>query len=199
MNTRVITIKRVFAVFILCTVLFFIDLGIKITRFGAESHVVKSDAAIILGAGINYDQPSPVFRERIEHGLTLYRSGMVKYLIFTGGLGDGESFTESEVARIYAIDRGVQLKDIYLEKKSSITYENLEGAQKLLRIHNISSALVVSDPLHMKRSMSMAEDLGMNVNTAPTPTSMYRSWSKKVRFLFKEMYFYTGYLLRKWI
>lgn len=172
-------------------------MSISIISYSNERKEVVSDAAIVLGAGIDNDKPSPVFRERINHAINLYKQGKVRYLIFTGGLGKGEILTESEVARIYAIKNGVLSKDIFIEKTSTITYENLTESRKILNNNKINSVLVVSDPLHMKRAMTMAKDLGLVANTAPTPTSMYKSWNKKIDFLAREIYFYTGYFLSR--
>ncbi|MGF6354254.1 vancomycin permeability regulator SanA [Paenibacillus sp. 4624] len=50
-----------------------------------ESSPRASDAAIVLGAAVQGDIPSPVFRERIEQAIRLYKVGTVRNLIFTGG------------------------------------------------------------------------------------------------------------------
>ena len=66
-----------------------------------------------------------VFRERIEHGIELYRQGTVRNLLFTGGSGDDGEHTEAEVGQKYAIAHGVDPADIRIETKSRITEENL--------------------------------------------------------------------------
>ncbi|WP_342345438.1 hypothetical protein [Snodgrassella alvi] len=38
----------------------------------------EADAAIVLGAAAWDKRPSPVFRERINHAINLYRAGIVK-------------------------------------------------------------------------------------------------------------------------
>lgn len=178
-------------------VLYVTWIAMNIISFSNERNEVISDAAIVLGAGINYDKPSPVFRERINHAIYLYEQGKVEYLVFTGGLGEGNTLTESEVAKMYAIKNGVLPKKIIIEKTSTITYENLVESRKVLSNNKINSVLIVSDPLHMKRAMTMANDLDLVANAAPTPTSMYKSWSRKIEFLAREIFFYSGYLLKK--
>jgi uncharacterized SAM-binding protein YcdF (DUF218 family) len=61
--------------------------------------------------------------------------------------------------------------------------------------HRLDTALIVSDPLHMKRAMRMAAELGVEASPAPTPTSRYRSWATKAPFLARELYFYNHYLI----
>lgn len=171
--------------------------ALVIINYASKSNNDSSDIAIVLGNAIIGDQPSPVFRERIEHGITLYKKGTVKQLIFTGGVGKGEILTEAEVAQAYAIKSGVKSTDIFTERNSTITYENLIEAKKIIDQNNMNSILIVSDPLHMKRAMSMATDIGLNAKPAPTPTSQYKTWSAKFWFLMKEISFYNYYLFYK--
>ena len=190
-------IKKIIISLSLLVVGLILYVAFLIVNYSNKSVVVNSDAAIILGSAVINDQPSPVFQERINYGITLYKLGVVKRLIFTGGVGKGQSFSESEVARAYAIKNGVRAKDILIEQQSTITYENFLEAKKITQQANIQRILVVSDPLHMKRAMMMADQLGFNAQPAPTPTSRYKTWSTKSRFLVREVFFYIGYILRR--
>jgi uncharacterized SAM-binding protein YcdF (DUF218 family) len=156
-----------------------------------------ADAAIVLGAAVWDDAPSPVFEERIRHAIALYRRGDVDALVFTGGVGAGDQLAEAEVARQYAIRRGVPASAIYCETASTITYENLQGAQAILEREGLTTALIVSDPLHMRRAVTIARDLGIDAAPSPTPTTRYRTWRSKGRFLAREVVFYTLYLVRR--
>jgi len=190
-------IKKIIISLSLLVVGLILYVAFLIVNYSNKSVVVNSDAAIVLGSAVINDQPSPVFQERINYGITLYKLGVVKRLIFTGGVGKGQSFSESEVARAYAITNGVRAKDILIEQQSTITYENFLEAKKITQQANIQRILVVSDPLHMKRAMMMADQLGFNAQPAPTPTSRYKTWSTKSRFLVREVFFYIGYILRR--
>jgi uncharacterized SAM-binding protein YcdF (DUF218 family) len=53
----------------------------------------------------------------------------------------------------------------------------------------------VSDPLHMRRSMWLAEKIGMKALSSPTQTSRYQSFDRKASFLVREIYSYATYLL----
>ncbi len=156
-----------------------------------------ADAAIVLGAAVWEETPSPVFEERIRHAIALYRRGDVKVLIFTGGVGDEDQLAEAEVAKQYAIQRGVPAEAIYCETTSTITYENLQGAKTILDHEDLVTALIVSDPFHMRRAVTIARDLGIEAYPSPTPTTRYRTWRSKGRFLAREMVFYTLYLVRR--
>jgi uncharacterized SAM-binding protein YcdF (DUF218 family) len=64
-----------------------------------------------------------------------------------------------------------------------------------MRTHRLSSALIVTDPLHAKRALTMSAELGIAAYPSPTPTSRYRTWRSKSGFLLREIYFYNVYLL----
>lgn len=165
--------------------------------YSFKSSNEKADAAIVLGAAVWDGNPSPVFEERIKHAIKLYNSGQVNKLVFTGGLGDGDSKSEAAVAKEYAIKHGVSSKVIIVEEQSKFTFENLHFASQQVVVNQIDFVLLVSDPLHMKRSMMIAEDIGMRAAPSPTGTSRYKSYSSKMKMLLSETYYYIGYQIRK--
>jgi uncharacterized SAM-binding protein YcdF (DUF218 family) len=166
-----------------------------IHRYGQQTTDVTAAAAIVLGAAVWEDQPSPVFRERINHAIVLYRQQRVKTIIFTGGVGKGDTMAESIVAQRYAIAQGVSAADILVETQSHTTYKNLYYARQVAQSHQLQSFLLVSDPLHMQRSMAIAQDLGLNVQSSPTPTTRYQTFSSQWSFLLRETYFYLDYAI----
>ena len=155
----------------------------------------KADAAIVLGAAAYGEEPSPVFRERINHGIWLYENGYVGKLIFTGGKVKGQEISDSAVAKAYALANGIPEEDIFIEENSTITQENIFNAARIVRDNGFSSVIIVSDPLHMKRAMLMAKDAGLVAYSSPTPTTMYRSVASKLQFLGREVFYHIGYNL----
>jgi uncharacterized SAM-binding protein YcdF (DUF218 family) len=170
-------------------------LGWRIARGASLDETRHADVAIILGAAAYGEKPSPVFEQRIAHGIELYKNGTVKKLILTGGFGEGAQFSESEVARRYAIEQGVPVKDLLIEKKSRTTLDNLRMARDLMNEHGLKSALIVSDPLHMERATWMMQDLGITAWRSPTLTTRYTSFESKAGFLAREIYSVTLYIV----
>jgi uncharacterized SAM-binding protein YcdF (DUF218 family) len=150
-----------------------------------------------MGAAVWGARPSPVFAERIKHSIHLYQQGQVEAIIFTGGVGRGDQLAEGEAARTYAIARGVPAEDIFYETVSTITYENVAEAAKIVRRQGFGRVLIVSDPIHMKRSVITARDLGLDAHPSPTPTSRYQSWWSKFGFLVRETGWYAGHVLAR--
>jgi uncharacterized SAM-binding protein YcdF (DUF218 family) len=165
-----------------------------IYSFSLTNNTAPADTAVVMGATVFRDRPSPVFRERINHAINLYRQGMVQSIIFTGGLAGNDELAESEAAREYAIAQGVPAEDIYIETESDNSCLNLIEAKRIMNEQNMEQALIVSDPLHMRRAMWLAKHLGIQAFSSPTPTSRYQSFERKARFLVREVYSYSAYL-----
>lgn len=168
-------------------------LMLRIVVFSDNQDVEPADAAVVLGAAAWNGRPSPVFEERIKHALTLYSEGRVRVVVFTGGTGRGDNRSEAEVARAYALKRGIPATAVLTETESRSTWENLVGAKRLLDLHGLKRVLLVSDPLHMRRAMTMARDIGIDAHPSPTPTSRFIGFYTQFELLLKETYDYARY------
>lgn len=164
-----------------------------IWTYAEMNELVHADAAIVLGTAVWGDEPSPVFRERINHSIWLYENDYVEKIIFTGGKTNGSELAESVVAKTYAMAHGIPEEDIYIEDRSLVTIENFRYVEELANINGLMNFLVVSDPLHMKRAIQMAEDTGFDVFASPTQTSEYNSLKTIVPFFFREIGAYVAY------
>jgi len=152
---------------------------------GAE----RGEVAIVLGAAVIGDQPSPVFAARLDHAATLYRTRRVRRILVTGGRSPEDGVSEAEAGATYLAARGVPETAILREDKSRTTRQNLSNAQRILGPRAAQPVLIVSDPLHLRRAMAMAVAEGLEALPAPTPTSRYRSLGTQIPFLAREVWF----------
>lgn len=158
---------------------------------GERDQASNADAIIVLGAAAYDAKPSPVFQERIRHGLDLYRAGYAPLLIFTGGYGgSGARFSESQVARRYALREGIPDDAILIETASRNTEQNLVEARRLMEQRGLHRVIIVSDPLHMARALRLSRALGIEALGSSTPSTRFRSFHTSWRFLLQEVYFF---------
>ncbi|MCW0376758.1 hypothetical protein NB691_003592 [Xanthomonas sacchari] len=177
--------------------LWLLGVAIYIVWVGDRDQAAPADAIIVLGAAAYDAKPSPVFEERIRHGLDLYQRGYAPTLIFTGGFGNGARFAESQVARRYALRHGVPADAILIETVSRTTRQNLIEARRLMREHGLHRVIVVSDPLHMARALRLCQELQIDALASSTPSSRFRSFQTRWRFLLQELYFFHRDLLER--
>lgn len=177
----------------LCLLVVFWLLGVAswIIWVGDHDQAAPADAIIVLGAAAYDAKPSPVFEERIRHGLDLYQRGYAPLLIFTGGYGGaGARFSESQVARRYALRKQIPENAILIETVSRTTRQNLIEARLLMRERNLQRVIIVSDPLHMARALRLSRELGIDALASSTPSTRFRSFHTSWRFLVQEIYFF---------
>ena len=169
--------------------------AVSIYIYSFKDDARNADVAIVLGASTYNGHPSPVYQERINHAVDLYNKHLVKKIIMTGGYGKGNPVSDAYNAKLYAVSQGVPEDDVLTEDQSTVTLENLINAKKIMDVYNYQTALIVSDPLHMKRAMLQAKDAGIIAYTSPTHYSRFRTRDTKFKFLKREVINYIGY---KW-
>jgi uncharacterized SAM-binding protein YcdF (DUF218 family) len=183
-----------FVILLLLATLGFVGVAWQIVSYGNLSFDAHADAALVLGAAAWGKKPSPVYRERIKAAIALYKSGRVRYVIFTGGTPELGYPAEGEVGRGFAVENGVPTAAILVETTSRTTWQNLANARELLASTGIQTVLLVSDPLHMLRAMAMASSLGLQATPAPTSSSRFQSLASRSEFLWRETWLYIDFL-----
>jgi uncharacterized SAM-binding protein YcdF (DUF218 family) len=154
---------------------------------GARPELREADAIVVLGAAQYNGRPSPVFKARLDHALALYRQGLAPRLVFTGGVGVGDTVSEAEVARRYALAQGVPDSVILTERVGRTSAESIAGAAELLRERNLRTALIVSDSYHMLRTELLARRSGIQPLRAPAPEApIDRTAATRWRFILRE-------------
>lgn len=169
-------------------------LAVDIWRYAGIVADTPADAALVLGAAVLGDEPSPVLIERLRHAQQLFETGQVRAIVVTGGRSAEDELSEAEASRDWLMARGVPADAIVRENASRTTIENLALARPILDEHQFDTVLVVSDPLHMRRAMLIADRLGIAAAPSPTQTSRFQSWGTTLPFLGREVWFMAQYL-----
>lgn len=159
-----------------------------IHRFGHIDDGSSADCAIVLGAAAYHQKPSPVLKERINHAILLLRQDRIKSIILTGGYGDNAKYAESEVALKYCLENGVLPNQVHIETSSQTTEENIIEANKIMADQGFKTALIVSDPWHLKRACNIAKHYTISAKPSATKTSLYTSDKTRLKSLGKEFF-----------
>lgn len=154
---------------------------------GAMPMLRRADAVLVLGAAQYNGRPSPVFKARLDHGIALYRQGYAERLILTGGVGAGDTLSEGEVGRRYALGQGVPEGALLVEREGGNSAASMAAAAQLMRENDLRSALIVSDSYHMLRLQLLARRFGIRAFRAPAPAApIDRSAAERRRYVLRE-------------
>lgn len=162
----------------------------------------KSDAIIVLGAAQFDGDPSPVFSNRLDHALELYKEDVSPLIITVGGKQQGDRFTEAEAGFTY-LNKSIKKKNLKAITDGKDTLESFELIRN--ELPDLKIITIVSDPAHLWRSHLMAQNLGFETNLSGTqegPGSelnnsyLVRELASTLRYEFKRHFTSQWSLLR---
>lgn len=135
-----------------------------------------AEVAIVLGASLWNDKPSPGLRERLDHAYGLYEAGVVDRLIVSGGLdANGATITEAEGMKRYLTERGVPADRIVPEPEATSTYENLLYSKRIMDREGWGGPIIVTHRYHGARAYDIARFVGF-VDATVSLTDSQTMW-----------------------
>src|SRR6267378_8716533 len=148
---------------------------VAVALVGAHDEARSADAIAVLGAAQYNGRPSPVFRARLDHAAALYQRGLAPVVLVTGGVGSGDTLSESDVGRRYLLKLGLPDQSVVALRAGSSTYSSLVSVARWFSGKQTERVLLVSDGFHMLRLRIIAARLGLVPFTSPVPNSPIRS------------------------
>ncbi len=109
--------------------------------FSPTDSLTKADAIVVV-SGSN---------ERLDHALSLYKSGFGPKLIFSGAASEGP-MSNAKAWKIEAIKNGVPTNAIIIEEKAISTYENALFTKDIIIERGFKHIILVSSVYHQRRA-----------------------------------------------
>ena len=123
----------------------------------AQPKPPATDVAVVLGCPANPDgTPSLCLRCRIKAALAAYQRGQVRAAIFAGGAAHNR-FIEAAVMAREAERQGLPRAAILLESESLTTWQNLRLSRRIMEVHGLHTALLISTRDHLPRARRFAD------------------------------------------
>ena len=156
---------------------------VQVWSVGRSSGTREVDAIVVMGVAQYDGRPSPQLQARLDHVLTLWKAGVAKLVVTTGGNQPGDRFTEARASADYLVAGGIPEAAISMEDIGSTTLQSLQGVAEILRSRGLSSVEIVTDPYHALRSRLIAQDLGLTAYVSPTEHSAVTGGAEKRRMV----------------
>jgi uncharacterized SAM-binding protein YcdF (DUF218 family) len=141
--------------------------------------VEKADAIFVLGS-----EDARV----VDRAVELYKQGLGKYIIFSGGFGKHITFDkpEAEVFAEIAIKQGIPKEKIIIEDKATNTGENILFTKKLLEEKSLhfNSFILVQKPYMERRTYAAFKKLWPEMNCCVTsPSVSFEHYSEDTNWI----------------
>jgi len=134
------------------------------------------DAIIILGAGVwDKDTPSPMLNDRLLRGVELYKKGASPKILMSGDHGKVD-YDEVNVMKTFAINAGIDSKDIFMDHAGFSTYESIYRAKEIFGVHKV---IIVTQGYHLYRALYIAKQLGIEAYGVTSDQQEYGGQSKR--------------------
>lgn len=128
----------------------FVLAALAIVIAGTREDVRPRDVAVILGSTVHENGvPSARLAARLDRGLALYRAGVVKHVIVSGGVGK-EGHDEAQVMHDYLRSAGMPPEAILVDSDGRDTESTARNCARLMR-GRFSGVIVVSQYFHNPR------------------------------------------------
>jgi uncharacterized SAM-binding protein YcdF (DUF218 family) len=162
----------------------------QIESYATQDQAAPSDAIAVFGAAEYDGKPSPVFRARLDHALSLYQRGIAPLIVTLGGNG-GDQYSEGEVGEDYLESKGVPEEAIIAETESRSTEDSARRIAVIARANGIRRLVIVSDGTHLFRIHEICAADGLNVLTSPRPRVAVEGGSGEPNRIAHEILSYT--------
>ncbi len=137
-----------------------------------------NNIGVVLGAAVwSNNKPSPSLSARVDKAIDLYQKKNISKIYLTGSNAPGE-LAESEVALAYIKASGKNIPDVFIEKKTTSTNEQIEFIKNELLADKHYNVFVISDGYHLVRILEISKF--QNINLKVVPSNLNQSFEKAI-------------------
>ena len=119
------------------------------------SKLQNIDCILVLGAGIWGDKPSPMLEDRLLEAISLYKDNICSKLIMSGDHSK-YNYDEVNVMKDYAIKKGIESENIFMDHAGFSTYESIYRAKEIFGAKKI---IIVTQKYHLYRALHIHDFL----------------------------------------
>lgn len=131
-------------------------------------------AVVVLGCKVNPSGPSLMLTTRLEATLEYLNENPSAKCILSGGQGPDEPVSEAQAMQSWLVARGIDKNRLYMEDKSTSTWENLRFSKELIQREKLCPAItVITNEFHQYRARTIAESYNIESYSFSAKTPLY--------------------------
>lgn len=154
----------------------------------------KADAIVLMGAAQLDGKPGQVLEARLKEVLRIYERDFADQVFTLGEGAPGDRFTEAGTSREWLARNGLGWKSVTAIKIGRDSYTSIEALAKNIDKDKYKSIIVVTDPYHCFRSVTIARDFGFDATCSPVRTGIASLDKAGFRYLLRETGAYLAYI-----
>jgi len=169
--------------------------AVAVTWQAANNPLTRNgDVIVVLGAAQLNGRPGEVLEARLQEAKRVYELGLAPHIITVGAGAPGDRTTEAASGKYWLTNNGVKSKNITSLEVGRDTWVETQNYVKFMKLKKMNDVIIVTDPFHCRRSMTMANDLGVVATCSPVKTGPNALANSGRRYLMREAGAYLAYV-----
>jgi len=169
--------------------------AVALTWHAANNPLTRNgDVIVVLGAAQLDGRPGEVLQARLDEAKRIYDLGLAPRIITVGAGAPGDRTTEAASGKYWLTTYVVKSKNVTELEVGRDTWVSTENYVKFMKIKKMKDVIIVTDPFHCRRAMTMANDLGVVATCSPVQTGPNSLDNSGKRYLIRETGAYLSYV-----
>ena len=187
-------IRRVIAIILLVALV--VPLYAIGMTWGASKNTLtrSADVVVVLGAAQLNGKPGEVLEARLVEAKRVFVAGLAPLIITVGANAPGDRTTEAASGKAWLVGHGIPANKVTSLQVGRDTWVSTQSYVKKMKEKNLKNVIIVTDPYHCRRAMTMANDLGAIASCSPVKTGPNTLKKSGKRYLLREAGAYLAYV-----
>ena len=166
----------------------------QVWRAANNPIVRQADVIVVLGAAQLDGKPGAALEARLIEAKRIYDLGYAPLIITVGAGAPGDRTTEAASGKYWLRMNGIPSKDIIAVEEGRDTLVSTKAFAAVMKKRFVSDVILVTDPYHCKRAITMANDQGVLATCSPVETGPNTLANSGYRYLIREAGAYLAYI-----
>ena len=169
--------------------------GISQVWRAANNPVVRqADVIVVLGTAQLNGKPGDALEGRLVEAKRIFDLGYAPTIITVGAGAPGDRTTEAASGKYWLRTEGIPSRKITAVEEGRDTLTSTKAYAAVMKKRYVSDVIIVTDPFHCARAITMAKDQGVLATCSPVQTGPNTLDNSGYRYLMREGAAYLAYI-----
>ena len=153
-----------------------------------------ADVIVVLGTAQLNGKPGEALEARLIEAKRIFDLGYAPAIITVGAGAPGDRTTEAASGKYWLRTHSIPASKITAIEKGRDTLVSTKAYAAVMKKRYVSDVIIVTDPFHCKRAMTMANDQGVVSTCSPVQSGPNTISSSGYKYLLREAGAYLVYI-----
>ncbi len=162
---------------------------------GAHNPITRNaDVIVVLGTAQLDGRPGSALEARLVEVKRIFDLGLAPRIITVGAGAPGDRTTEAASGKNWLRANGISARKITSIELGRDTLSSTKAYAQEMKKKYVSDVIIVTDPYHCQRAITMAKDQGVIATCSPVKTGPNTIEKSGYKYLLREAAAYLAYI-----